>query len=85
MDEFELQQHLQDLLDQAAGADPDDASVDLPRELCDLRRVVTFRDAGLLTSNAGLILRTADGSEYQLTIVRSKGAIEEAIHEQEEA
>ncbi len=32
----------------------------------------TFEDAGVLTSNAGLVLRTADGSEFQVTVVRSR-------------
>lgn len=32
----------------------------------------TFRQAGLMTDNSGLVLRMADGSEYQLTIVKSR-------------
>lgn len=32
----------------------------------------TFADAGVLTMNAGLVLRLADGSEFQLTVVRSR-------------
>ena len=35
--------------------------------------VVTFEDAGVLTSNAGLVVRMDDGSEYQITVVRSRG------------
>lgn len=31
----------------------------------------TFTDAGI-RSNDGLVVRLADGSEYQLTVVRSK-------------
>ena len=31
-----------------------------------------FSDAGVMTSNEGLILKLADGSEYQVTVVRSK-------------
>lgn len=34
--------------------------------------VSTFRDAGVLTTNDGLVLTFADGSEFQLTIVRSR-------------
>ena len=34
--------------------------------------VVTFRDAGVLTRNAGLVVRLDDGTEFQITIVRSK-------------
>ena len=40
--------------------------------LLDNASVSTFRDAGVLTHNEGLVIRTADGSEFQLTIVRSR-------------
>lgn len=33
--------------------------------------VRTFEDAGLLTSNAGLVIRDAEGREFQVTIVQS--------------
>jgi hypothetical protein len=32
----------------------------------------TFADAGLFTNDAGLVVRLADGTEYQLTVVRSR-------------
>lgn len=32
----------------------------------------TFRDAGVLTMNKGLVIRKEDGSEFQLTIVKSR-------------
>lgn len=34
--------------------------------------VETFEEAGVMTSNKGLVIRTADGSEFQLTIVKSR-------------
>jgi hypothetical protein len=34
--------------------------------------VRSFRDAGVLTRNAGLVLRLDDGSEFQITIVKSR-------------
>lgn len=34
--------------------------------------VLTFEEAGLLTRNRGLVVRTPDGSEFQLTIVKSE-------------
>ena len=34
--------------------------------------VRTFDEAGILTSNLGLIVRLASGSEFQITIIRSK-------------
>jgi len=33
----------------------------------------SFRDVGMLTMNAGVVARTSDGPEWQLTVVRSKG------------
>jgi len=37
-----------------------------------IRKIQTFEDAGVITSNEGLVIRTDDGSEFQLTIVKSK-------------
>lgn len=34
----------------------------------------TFADAGVLTYNAGFVLRLNDGSEYQITVVKSRDA-----------
>jgi hypothetical protein len=34
--------------------------------------VCSFGEAGVLTLNAGLVLRTADGQEYQISVVRSR-------------
>lgn len=33
--------------------------------------VSSFEDAGLLTTNEGLVVRMADGAEFQVTVVRS--------------
>ncbi len=35
-------------------------------------RVTDFRAAGILSWNEGLVIKTRDGSEFQLTIVKSK-------------
>jgi len=32
----------------------------------------TFEDAGVMTNNKGLVITLPDGTEYQLTIVRSR-------------
>jgi len=37
-----------------------------------IARVQTFEEVGLLTRNHGLIVRMADGTELQLTVVRSR-------------
>ena len=34
-----------------------------------IRRVSTYVDAGMLTRDAGLVVETEDGSEFQITIV----------------
>jgi hypothetical protein len=35
-------------------------------------RARTFEEAGVLTQNAGLVVGLEDGTEFQLTIVRSR-------------
>lgn len=37
-----------------------------------IKRVTDFRAAGILGWNEGLVVRTEDGSEFQITIVKSK-------------
>jgi len=38
----------------------------------DIASARTFEDVGVLTLNAGLVVRTSDGSEFQITIVQSR-------------
>lgn len=61
MTEAEAQEALRDILD-----DPDNDLTEC------IRSVTSYQDAGLLTMNKGLVLRMADGSEFQLQIVRSR-------------
>ena len=37
-----------------------------------LRRVVTYEEACMMTSDRGLVLKLADGSEFQITIVQRR-------------
>jgi hypothetical protein len=37
-----------------------------------LRRVDSFEDVGILTTDAGLVLTMKDGSEFQITVVQSR-------------
>ena len=37
-----------------------------------IRSIMTFEEAGMLTNDKGLVVRTSDGSEFQITIVKSK-------------
>ena len=39
-----------------------------------VRSVVPYREVGMLTGNAGLVVTMNDGSEFQVTIVQSKAA-----------
>lgn len=34
--------------------------------------VHTYREVGMLTDDAGLVVRMVDGSEFQLTVVKSR-------------
>ena len=36
-------------------------------------RATPYDELGILTSNAGLVVRMDDGSEFQVTVVRSRG------------
>lgn len=38
----------------------------------EIEDVSTFREAGVLSTNEGLVVKTLDGSEFQVTIVRSR-------------
>jgi len=38
----------------------------------DIKSVRTFEDAGLLTRNSGLVVTLRDGSQFEVTIVKSR-------------
>lgn len=62
MNEFEFEGLLE-----AALVDFEDEDEDRP-----VTDVLTFRSAGVMTNNHGLVVRTADGAEFQVSVVRSK-------------
>jgi hypothetical protein len=75
MNANELQEGLQALFDEAlavALGEIEEDEVSAPGEFGDLIRVESFEDAGLLTSDPGIVLRFKGGDEFQLTIVRSR-------------
>ena len=45
---------------------------DDPTDPHGIRDAMSYDEAGVLTNNAGLVVRMDDGSEYQITIVRSR-------------
>jgi len=38
----------------------------------EVRRVQTFEEAGVLTANRGVVVRTEGGEEFQITVVQSR-------------
>jgi hypothetical protein len=41
-------------------------------EQTEVRMVMTYEEAGMLTNDTGLVVRTNDGSEFQITVVKSR-------------
>lgn len=83
MNENELQDTLvnaiQDILDareEVEGEEDDITLADIARDMVsdfeDLAHVTTYDRAGLLTTNAGIVLRFGDGSAFQISIVQSR-------------
>jgi len=70
MNETEMQDALKTLLEEIAYMDADER--DRLGVLDDIENVSTFEEAGVLTNNAGLVVRLGDGSKFQVTIVQSR-------------
>lgn len=51
--------------------DPDDLRPELVERAGTIRCVSTFAEAGILTTDKGLVIEYDDGTTYQLTIARS--------------
>lgn len=81
MNEHEFAQALFDLLNNALEA-AIDGDVEVPdgfatqdmEDECPsgLKEITTYEQAGILTRNAGLVVRMWDGSEFQVTVIRSR-------------
>ena len=65
MDEKSFAAELREVL-----AETQDASEFITQE--NIARIDSFEDAGVLTNNAGLVVTLVDGSEFQVTVVRSR-------------
>ena len=73
MNDTELQRMLKTLLEEISYMETDDLDqFSLSRELADIERVTTFDEAGLMTRDAGLVITTNDGNEFQLSIRQSR-------------
>lgn len=72
MNANQIAESLTAFLSEAANMDADemaDAAASVAEEVTG---ALTFAKAGILSSNSGLVIRTADGREFQITVVRSK-------------
>jgi hypothetical protein len=70
--ENQIQDVLENLLLEMSSGDRDHHDEIDPDEVLVDSDVRTFESAMVMTQDAGLVLRLADGSEFQITIVRSK-------------
>jgi len=76
MNARELQDQLRDLLETLLFArnDADDPATELAEHVAGIRQIATYDDVGMLTRDKGLVIETADGTEFQVTIVESRPA-----------
>ncbi|HKQ49709.1 MAG TPA: hypothetical protein VJZ71_16670 [Phycisphaerae bacterium] len=70
----DLQDQLRDLLDDVLRGrdDADDPANDLADHVEGLRRIATYEEVGMMTTDPGLVITTDDGQEFQVTIVQSR-------------
>ncbi|MFW6124523.1 MAG: hypothetical protein ACOC46_00125 [Pirellulales bacterium] len=75
MNDHALARAISATLDSIALGDADElAELELPEQLADVDATRSYAEAGVLTSDAGFVLRMADGSEYQVTVKQSRFA-----------
>ncbi len=75
MTESELQEGLHALLDEALAVVLGEIGEDgmtLPSEFENLIRIESFADAGVLTSDSGLVIRFKGGEQFHITLVKSR-------------
>ena len=73
MNATKLQDALLAMLQEIADMDAEDLGrLYTPCELFHIERVSTFDEAGVMERDAGMVITTVDGSEFQLTIVQSR-------------
>ena len=74
MNDQTVQDLLHELLDIAIESQNarDGEMGEAPDTAFQITRTKTFEDAMILTSDKGLVITAEDGSEYQITIVKSK-------------
>jgi len=70
----ELQEIIRELI--LEGVDGRDDEDEAPNGLFEAR---SYEEAGILTTDMGLVIEADDGSEFQLTIVRSRAGDAEEV------
>jgi len=70
VNEHDLERLIADALNEAAAGFAEDANG--PDGIEELNAIRTYAEAGVMTTNAGLVLYLEDGSEFQVTIVQSR-------------
>ena len=71
MNAHDIETLIAEALNIAATALNEDACVEVPDGIEELNTIQTFAQAGVLTSNPGLVLHLDDDSEFQIEIVQS--------------
>jgi hypothetical protein len=72
MNTQDIQDKLQEIIDIAVENSIVDEDEQVPAEFNNARYTTSFVDAGVLTDNKGLIIKMTDGSEFQISIVKSR-------------
>ena len=72
MNAHDIETLIAEALNIAAAALDEDACAEVPDGIEELCAIRTFAQAGVFTSNPGLVLHLEDGSEFQVEIVQSR-------------
>ena len=72
MNAHDIETLIADALNIAAASHDEGEPVDVPDGIEELNAIRTYTEAGVMTSNPGLVLFLDDGSEFQVTIVQSR-------------
>ena len=76
MNAHQLQNKLRDLFEELMVAcnehDEDDKLTEIAERMNGIRRVSDYEEAGILTMDKGLVIECNDGTEFQITLIRSK-------------
>ena len=74
MNEQDIEDLLFDVLHElmSAGDNEDDPLHDLGERAGEIKRLYTYEETGMLTTDKGLVIQCIDGREFQVTIVQSR-------------